>query len=70
MRMRVIVLAFSYAMSSLTLTAAITLSSPPQAEEQRAADARPSSADAEVKGMTTPKKITIDPEVEPFESCL
>src|SRR6266404_5630709 len=59
MQMRVIVLAFSCAASSLTLTALSSVSATPQAQEERTAD---------VKKMTTTSKIARDPEAEPFES--
>ena len=68
MQMRAIVLAFSCAASSLTLTAPVCRPAPPQTEEQRAGEAKQSSSGTEVKEKTTPKKTTIDPEVEPFES--
>jgi membrane-associated phospholipid phosphatase len=41
---------------------------PPQAQEQRAVDAKQSSSGAEVNKMTPTKKIASDPEAEPFES--
>src|SRR5260370_19381980 len=41
---------------------------PPQAQEQRAVDAKQSSSGAEVNKMTPTKKIAGDPEAEPFES--
>src|SRR6266849_6013971 len=70
MQMRAIMLVFSCAASSLTLTALSSLSATPQAQEERAADAKQSSsgADADVKKMTTTSKIARDPEAEPFES--
>src|SRR3989441_11841384 len=70
MQMRAIVLVFSCAASSLTLTALSSLSATPQAQEERAADAKQSTsvADADVKKMTTTSKIARDPESEPFES--
>jgi len=68
MQMRAIVLVFSCAAWSLTLTSSV--SATPQAQEERAADAKQSSpgADADVKKMTTTTKIARDPEAEPFES--
>src|SRR6266446_3462536 len=68
MQMRAIVLVFSCAAWSLTLTSSV--SATPQAQEERAADAKQSSpgADADVKKMTTTSKIARDPEAEPFES--
>src|SRR6266436_4476494 len=68
MRMRVIVLAFSCAASSLTLMAATAMPEPPQAAEQRAVDEKQSSSGVEVKKMTTTRKIAIDPDGERFES--
>jgi membrane-associated phospholipid phosphatase len=68
MQMRAIVLVFSYAASSLTLTALSSLSATPQAQEERAADAKQSSSGADVKKMTTTSKIGRDPEAEPSES--
>src|SRR5260370_42696179 len=41
---------------------------PPQAQEQRAVDAKQSSSGAEVNKITPTKKIAGDPEAEPFES--
>src|SRR6266851_577148 len=69
MQMRAIMLVFSCAASSLTLTALSSLSAIPQAQEERA-DAKQSSsrADADVKKMTTTSKIARDPEAEPFKS--
>jgi membrane-associated phospholipid phosphatase len=52
----------------LTLTALSSLSATPQAQEERAADARQSSSGAEVKKMTSTSKIGRDPEAEPSES--
>src|SRR6266404_4377944 len=68
MQMRAIVLVFSCAAWSLTLTSSV--SATPQAQEERAADAKQSSlgADADVKKMATTSKIARDPEAEPFES--
>ncbi len=68
MQMRAIVLTISCAASSLTLTAPVCRPAPPQTEEQRAGEAKQSSSDTKVREKTTPKKTTIDPEVEPFES--
>src|SRR5258708_36685624 len=70
MQMSAIVLVFSCAASSLTLTALSSLSATPQAQEERTADAKQSSsgADADVKKMTTTSKIERDPEAKPFES--
>src|SRR5712692_6080812 len=69
-QMRAIVLVFSCAASSLTLTALTSVSATPQAQEERAAEAkqRSSGADADVKKMTTTSKIARGPEAEPFES--
>src|SRR5712664_3690990 len=68
MQTRAIVLVFSCAASSLTLTALSSLSATPQAQEERAADAKQSSSGAEVKKMTSTSKIGRDPEAEPSES--
>lgn len=68
MQMRAIVLAFSFVASSLSLAATTAWPLPQQAEEQRSATAKPSSADAEAMEMPTPKKIATRPEVEPLES--
>src|SRR5712692_2213292 len=69
-QMRAIVLVFSCAASSLTLTALTSVSATPQAQEERAAEAkqRSSGADADVKKMTTTSKIARGPEAEPFKS--
>src|SRR6267142_3739938 len=67
MQMRVIVLAFSCAASSLTLTAPFSMPAPPQEQEQRVADSKENSSDTKTE-MTPKKKITIDPETEPFEN--
>src|SRR6267154_3648164 len=68
MRMRVIVLAFGCAASSLTLTAAYSMCAPPQAQEQGAVDAKESSSGAEANKMSPKKKIASGLELEPFES--
>ena len=68
MRMRVIVLAFGCAASSLTLTAAYSMCAPPQAQEKRAVDAKESSSGAEASKMSPTKKIASGLELEPFES--
>src|SRR5712664_2951278 len=68
MRMRVIVLAFVCAASSLTLTAAYSMCAPPQAQEQGAVDAKESSSGAEANKMSPTKKIASGLELEPFES--
>src|SRR5437899_1344251 len=67
MQMRVIVLAFSFAGSSLTLTAVSSVCAPPQAQEQGAVDAKESSSRAEVNKMSPTKKIGSGLELEPFE---
>src|SRR6266850_6831546 len=69
-QMKVIVLVFSCAASSLTLTAPSSMCAPPQAQEKRAADAKQSSpgADADVTKLTTTSKFARDPEAEPFEN--
>src|SRR6266853_622236 len=68
MQVRAIVLAFSFAGSSLTLTAVNSICAPPQAQEQGAVDAKESSSRAEVNKMSTTKKIASGLELEPFES--
>src|SRR5712664_2946064 len=68
MQMRVIVLAFSCAASILALAAPSSMPAPPQAQEQRAVDAKQSGSGAEVNKMTPAKKIANDLEAEPFES--
>src|SRR5216684_4223537 len=68
MQMRVIVLAFSCAASILALAAPSSMPAPPQAQEQRAVDAKQSGSGAEVNKTTPAKKIASDPEAEPFES--
>jgi membrane-associated phospholipid phosphatase len=68
MQMRAIVLVLSCAASNLTLVAPVSRSVPPQAQEERAADAKESSPGADVKKMTTTSKIARDPEAEPSES--
>src|SRR5882762_11957326 len=68
MQMRAIVLVFNCAASSLTLTALSSLSATPQAQEERAADAKQSSSRADVKKMTSTSKIGRDPEAELPES--
>src|SRR4029077_11318992 len=65
MRMRVIVLAFSYVASSLTLAAPSSTPAPPQ--EHRAADTRETSSDAEANKVSPTKKISSGLEAEPFE---
>src|SRR5882757_5679567 len=67
MQMRVIVLAFSFAASSLTLTALSSVCAPPQAQEQGAVDAKESSSGVTNK-MSPTKKIASGLELEPFES--
>jgi membrane-associated phospholipid phosphatase len=67
MQMKVIVMAFSCAASILVL-AAPSMPAPPQAQEQRAVEAKQSSSGAEVNSTTPTKKIASDPEPEPFES--
>jgi membrane-associated phospholipid phosphatase len=64
MQMRAIVLAFSFAASSLTLTAPVSRPAPQQAEEQRAGDGKQSSSGGEAKEKTAKKKIADDPQVQ------
>jgi len=66
MRTRVIVLAFSYVASSLTLAPSST-PAPQQVQEQRAVDTREISSDAETNKLSPAKKISSGPEAEPFE---
>src|SRR6266849_1105892 len=68
LQMKVIVLVLSCAASSLTLTAPSSMPAPPQAQEQRAVDAKESTSGAEVNKMAPEKKIASDPEAEPFKS--
>src|SRR5258708_3555609 len=68
MQTRAIVLAFSCAASSLTLTAASCMCVPQQTQEQREVDAKESSSGAEANKMSPTRKIAGGPEVEPFES--
>src|SRR6266849_1313016 len=68
MQMRVIVLAFSYAASSLTLTALSSMPAPPQAQEPRAVDAKESGSGEEINKMSPAKKPASALELEPFES--
>jgi membrane-associated phospholipid phosphatase len=70
MHKKAILMAFSFAVSSLTLTAPSSVSATPQAQEDRAADAKQSSSGshADAKKMTTTRKIARDPDAEPFES--
>jgi hypothetical protein len=68
MQMRIIMLAFSCATSSLSLAATTAWPVPQQAGEQLPATAEQSSADAEAKETAAPKKIAPHPEAEPFES--
>jgi membrane-associated phospholipid phosphatase len=67
MRRHFIVFTLSWVASSLTLTAGVSRSAPPQAEEQRSAAAKESNSRAETKETTPPKKIVSDPDEEPFE---
>jgi membrane-associated phospholipid phosphatase len=66
MPMRAIVLAFSCAALSLTLTAPVSRSAPQQAEEQRGRDEKQNSSDGEAKEKTAKKKITEDPKAPSF----
>ena len=59
-----IVLALSWAASSLTLTAAASLAALPQAEEQGGGTSKESSSVAEAKKMSAEKKIGTDPDSE------
>src|SRR5713226_7903488 len=67
MRMRVIVLAFSFVASSLTLAAPFSTPASPQEQEQRAVDTKETSSDTEVNKVSPTKKISSGLEVEPFE---
>src|SRR5260370_41328975 len=68
MQVRAIVLAISFAGSSLTLTAVSSICAPPQAQEQGAVDAKESSSRAEANKMSPTKEIARGLELEPFES--
>src|SRR5258708_26465574 len=68
MQMRVMVLVFSYAASSLTLTALSSMPAAPQAQEPRAVDAKESGSGAEINKMSPAKKTASALELEPFES--
>ena len=63
-----IVIAISWAASSLTLTAAASLAALPQAEDQRPVAAKESSSDTKSKELPAPKKTADDPDTEPVES--
>jgi len=60
----VIVIAFSWAASSLTQTSTIASPVPPQAEQQGGADTKESSSVAEAKKTSVGKKIVADPDSE------
>ncbi|MGC1616489.1 MAG: capsule assembly Wzi family protein [Candidatus Acidiferrum sp.] len=62
MRRCFILLAFSWTVSSLTLTTTVSNPATPQAQEQSTGDARQSSSNEEVKGKNTKKKLADDPE--------
>jgi membrane-associated phospholipid phosphatase len=64
MQMRAIVLVFSCAASSLTLTAAVSRPAPPQAEVQRGGEAKQSTAEADVKEKDKKVKVANDPEAQ------
>lgn len=64
MQMRAIVLAFSWAASSLTLTVTIAKPATPQAQEQSGEDAKQSSSDAGMKEKTAKTKVADDPDSE------
>jgi membrane-associated phospholipid phosphatase len=66
MQMRAIVLAFSCAASSLTLTARVSRPAPQQAEEPRGGDEKQSSSGGDAKEKTAKKKIADDPQVQSF----
>src|SRR6266513_2582332 len=70
MHMRVIMLAFSWAASSLTLAAPSSTPALPQAQEQRAVDVQETSSGEEVNKVSPSptKKIASGLEAEPFES--
>ncbi len=68
MQMRTIVLAFSCAASSLTLTAAPSMCVPQQTQEKGAVDVKENSSGSEVNKMSPTRKIARGPELEPFES--
>jgi hypothetical protein len=62
MRGYLIVLAFSWVASSLTLTATVSRPAPPQAQGQSEGDAKQSGSKAEVKVEGTKKRIAADPD--------
>src|SRR5713226_7879299 len=68
MRMRVIVLAFSFVASSLTLAAPFSTPASPQEQEQRAVDTKETSSDTEVNKVSPTKKTASALELESFES--
>ncbi len=57
-------MAFSWAASSLTVTAVASRAALPQSEDQRSVVAKQSKSEAEVKEKPTKKKIEDDPESE------
>src|SRR5271154_203859 len=59
-----IVMAISWAASSLTLTAAASLAALPQAEEQGGGASKESSSVAKTKESSAGKKIATDPDSE------
>src|SRR5579859_4488031 len=62
MRRCFILLGFSWAASSLTLTATITRPAMPQTQQQNAGDTKQNASDADVKGKSTKKKIADEPQ--------
>jgi len=65
MRIGLMILGFSSAASSLTLTARVARPAPRQAAEQDEVDAKQNSSAAEVKQTGKGKKIASDPDSEP-----
>jgi membrane-associated phospholipid phosphatase len=63
-----IVLALSWAASSLTLTAAASLAALPQAEDQRPVATKQGSSDVKVKDTPTPEKTVDDLDAKPLGS--
>jgi membrane-associated phospholipid phosphatase len=65
--MRVIVLAFSFVASSLTLAAPSSTPALPQEQEQRGVDTKETSSDAEPNKVSPTKKTPSGLDAEPFE---
>jgi membrane-associated phospholipid phosphatase len=63
-----VLLAIGLAASSLTLTAPSSMPALPQAQADRAVDAKENTSGAEANKIAPAKKVARDPEAEPFES--